>query len=248
MSGSARRGPPDPRRKARFREIARSIVAKDRSDRKYGFTVDTAGAIAQALERAYRDGVRDGPAAPVAAPEQSDTGAVEWALIPPRPRDAFWSICLSILGGDASQSRDGHLAPAVTERGTTGWATVTAGHAPDRVIADRSVVPLVRLELLEQSSNPPERLFLTRLCQRYRTRFRLRASRTSRLGCHSALSRNRPQSVFAGGPRQCRAIGACWRYRTRAARKFLRSVSASEGRADTRGGSTRLRQGVRRRI
>ncbi len=44
-----RQFPPDPRRKARFREIARGIVAKDRSDRKYGLTVDTAGAIAQAL-------------------------------------------------------------------------------------------------------------------------------------------------------------------------------------------------------
>lgn len=161
MTGPSGRFPPDPRRKARFREIARAIVAKDRSDRKYGFTVDTAGAVAQALERAYRDGVRDGPAAPVAVSEQSDTGPVEWALIPPRPRDAFWSICLSILGGDASQSREGHLAPAITERGTPGWAIVTACHAPDRVIGDRSVVPLVRLGLLEQSSDTPERLFLT---------------------------------------------------------------------------------------
>lgn len=53
--------PTDPRRKARFREIARGIVAKDRSDRKYGLTIDTTGAIAQALERAYRDGVRACP-------------------------------------------------------------------------------------------------------------------------------------------------------------------------------------------
>ena len=37
-----------------YREAAREIVAKDRYDRKNGFTVDTAGAIARALERAYR--------------------------------------------------------------------------------------------------------------------------------------------------------------------------------------------------
>jgi len=94
MTGASGRLRPDPRRKARFREIARGIVAKDRYNRKYGIAVDTAGAIAQALERAYRDGVRDDPAAAVQAPEQDDAGPLEWALIPPRPRDAFWSICL----------------------------------------------------------------------------------------------------------------------------------------------------------
>src|SRR3546814_11802620 len=92
MTGAPGRLRPDPRRKARFREIARGIVAKDRYNRKYGIAVDTAGAIAQALERAYRDGVRDDPAAAFQAPEQDDAGPLEWALIPPRPRDAFWSI------------------------------------------------------------------------------------------------------------------------------------------------------------
>ena len=46
----------DPHRKANFREEARGIVAKDRYDRKYGHAVDTAGAIARALERAYKQG------------------------------------------------------------------------------------------------------------------------------------------------------------------------------------------------
>lgn len=152
---------PDPRRKARFREIARGIVAKDRSDRKYGFTVDTAGAIAQALERAYRDGVRDGPAALAPAPEQSETGPVEWALIPPRPREGFWSICLAILGGDGNRSHDGHLAPALTERGTPGWAIVTEGRSPGRVIGERSIRPLIRLNLLDYAPDQPQYLLLT---------------------------------------------------------------------------------------
>ncbi len=161
MTGLPGRFPPDPRRKARFREIARAIVAKDRSDRKYGLTVDTAGALAQALERAYRDGVRDGPAASTPLPEQSDTGPVEWALIPPRPREGFWSICLSILGGNSGQSRDGHLAPAITERGTPGWAIVTEGRSPDRVIGERSNRPLVRLNLLDHAPDRREHLLLT---------------------------------------------------------------------------------------
>jgi len=152
---------PDPRRKARFREIARGIVAKDRYNRKYGIAVDTAGAIAQALERAYRDGVRDDPASAPPASEQSDTGPLEWALIPPRPRDAFWSICLYTLGRDADQPREGHLAPAITERGTPGWALVATGYSHDRVIGDRSIGPLVRLGLIELAVDLPVRMIVT---------------------------------------------------------------------------------------
>ena len=39
MTKAPPRLPPDPRRKVRFREIARGIIAKDRHDRKYGYTV-----------------------------------------------------------------------------------------------------------------------------------------------------------------------------------------------------------------
>ena len=161
MTGASGRLRPDPRRKARFREIARDIVAKDRYNRKYGIAVDTAGAIAQALERAYRDGVRDDPAAAVQAPEQDDAGPLEWALIPPRPRDAFWSICLYTLGRDTDLPRDGHLAPAITERGTPGWTLVAGGYSPDRVISDRSIGPLVRLGLIALAVDLPVRMIVT---------------------------------------------------------------------------------------
>ncbi|WP_287235984.1 hypothetical protein [Mesorhizobium sp.] len=92
--------PADPYRKARFRKMARDIVAKDRHDRKYGMAVDTAGAIARALEKAYRQGFEDNR---VGRPSQSQEpaaqdGPLDWALIPPRPRNAFWSICLFTLG------------------------------------------------------------------------------------------------------------------------------------------------------
>src|SRR3546814_5295188 len=113
------------------------------------------GAIAQALERAYRDGVRDDPAAAFQAPEQDDAGPLEWALIPPRPRDAFWSICLYTLGRDTDLPRDGHLAPAITERGTPGWTLVAGGYSPDRVISDRSIGPLVRLGLIALAVDLP---------------------------------------------------------------------------------------------
>lgn len=43
-------------REAEFREIARRIVSKDRDSKKYRFSVDTAGEILRALEKAYQQG------------------------------------------------------------------------------------------------------------------------------------------------------------------------------------------------
>ena len=110
-----RRPDADPIRKARFREAAREIVAKDRHDRKYGFAVDTAGAVARAMERAYRQGfadAQDEPPMPAAGDVQPGE-AINWALIPPHPRSAFWTICLFVpgkgkrtQGGRATCARD----------------------------------------------------------------------------------------------------------------------------------------------
>lgn len=159
MSRRPRTPAADPRRKANFREEARSIVAKDRYDRKYGHAVDTAGAIARALERAYKQGfadARDDQVRPT--PEVSDEGPLEWLLIPPRPRNAFWSCCLFTFGRRGDQYRNGHLEPEVTERGTIGWRLVVAGIEPDKVIGASSIQPLVKLGLLEADPAEPHRL------------------------------------------------------------------------------------------
>ena len=174
MTGKPERPPPDPRRKARFREIARGIVAKDRYNRKYGIAVDTAGAIAQALERAWRDGVHDGPAVPKPAVEQHDTGLMEWALIPPRPRNAFWSICLFTLARGDEPARSGYLAPAITERGTAGWNLVVPGRLMDKTFGDKTIMPLLRLGLLEPAVDDRTRLIVSRRGQETWEEFRMR--------------------------------------------------------------------------
>lgn len=128
MNERPRKHQPDPHRKVRFREAARDIIAKDRYDRRYGRTVDTAGAVAHALERAYREGFADAQSEPRTPdiPIEPIAGAIEWALIPPRPRNAFWSICLFICGrGDATGS-GGYLVPVTTVRGTAGLEPVPA--------------------------------------------------------------------------------------------------------------------------
>ena len=94
--------------------------------------------------------------------EQPDTtGPLEWAMIPPRPRDAFWSICLFFLGREADDTRNGYLEPALTERGTPGWAMVVPGRNREKVIGDRTIGPLVRLGLLVRSSDGPVRILVT---------------------------------------------------------------------------------------
>src|SRR5208283_5951357 len=111
MSRRPRTPAADPHRKANFREEARGIVAKDRYDRKYGHAVDTAGAIARALERAYKQGFADAQDDHVRpTPEVSDGGPLEWVLIPPRPRNAFWSCCLFMFGRHGDQPRGGYLS------------------------------------------------------------------------------------------------------------------------------------------
>lgn len=154
----------DPYRKARFREIAREIVAKDRYDRKYGKAVDTAGAIARALERAYRSGFEDNRSG---KPRQvrdtlTDDGPVDWALIPPRPRNAFWDICLSTLGRGDAPAQKGFLAATVTQRETPGWQLVVPAQSYcDKPIGEKTIIPLVRLGLIEPAPDDPGHLIVS---------------------------------------------------------------------------------------
>lgn len=160
----AHRPEADPIRKVRFREAARAIVAKDRRDRKYGFAVDTAGAIARAMERAYREGFAaawgEGPVSPAGQVAPQDT--TDWALIPPRPRAAFWRICRFVLGKDERTGGQGYLVPATTERGTAGWRLIVPRrNYENKPIGDRTIGPLVRLRLLELADEGPEKLLVS---------------------------------------------------------------------------------------
>ena len=97
--------------------------------------MDTAGAIARALERVYRQGFEDAqtdrPTAKLeVVPEE---GPFEWAMIPPRPRTAFWSICLFCRGRGDRPDGGGYRVPETTERGMPGWRLVAFN---DRVLRD----------------------------------------------------------------------------------------------------------------
>lgn len=161
----------DPHRTAAFREAARAIVFKDRGDRRSGLAVDTAGAIARAMERAYAEGYADTQrSTPVKegslARPGSDTARadqpIDWVLIPPRPRQAFWTICLFILGREpvAGIAAAGCLVTAETERGTPGWR-LTECNGFEKPFGHSTILPLLRLGLLAATHGPTPCLVLS---------------------------------------------------------------------------------------
>ncbi|MGF7212963.1 hypothetical protein GGE65_007599 [Skermanella aerolata] len=163
MTKRPRQPSADAYRKVRFREMAREIVAKDRHDQRYGQVVDTAGAIARALERVYRQGFEDAQTdCPTAKPEVvPDEGAFEWTMIPPRPRTAFWSICLFCLGRGDRPDVDGYMVPETTERGTPSWRLVAFNDRDIKVIGENTLKPLLRLGLLALTEDTPRRLIVS---------------------------------------------------------------------------------------
>jgi hypothetical protein len=123
-------------RKRQFRETARNILHVAKGKRRLGNAVDTAGAVARAMEQAYRLGFEQGLKGPVAAVanpviaavDAPNSGAMNWTLIPPRTRSTFWSICLAALGREGRTETPSYLESAPTRRGTLAWQLVV----PDR--------------------------------------------------------------------------------------------------------------------
>lgn len=118
----------------------------------------------RALERVYRQGFVDahGEQSMLAADDVQSGDAIDWALIPPRPRTAFWTICLFILGKGERTDGAGHLVPATTEQGTPGWQLVLpSGNFEKNPLGEKTIVPLVQLALLELAAGAPECLLVS---------------------------------------------------------------------------------------
>jgi hypothetical protein len=129
--------------------------------RQRGEAVDTAGAVARAMEQAYRLGFDDALKGPQGSGADGATAqgsaptsdAMAWTLIPPRTRSTFWSICLAALGREGRNATSSYLEPVPTRRGTRAWELVV----PDRQTFEKSVgngtiVTLLRLGLLEEAN------------------------------------------------------------------------------------------------
>ena len=164
------RGPKsDGRRKIQFRETARHIVRMDRVKRQFGEAVDTAGAVARAMEQAYRLGFEqaltgtDGVDVPEPAMRESEPqDAMEWGKIPPRTRSTFWSICLAALGRKGLTETSAYLEQETTRRGRVAWRLIVPdGQIYDRVVGDGTIVTMIRLGLLDLATEDESQVALT---------------------------------------------------------------------------------------
>jgi len=145
-------------RKRRFRETARDILHMAKVKRQFGQAVDAAGAVASAMERAYRFGFEDalkGSAgskvdnASASASEAPDD-AMLWTMIPPRTRGTFWSICLAALGREGRTATRSYLEKVPARGGKWVWQLVVPERQPyEKRVGDGTITTLFRLGLLE---------------------------------------------------------------------------------------------------
>ena len=158
-----RGGPPgDANRKRQFRETARDILHMAKVKRQFGEAVDAAGAVARAMEQAYRLGFEDalkGAAESEAAeastqPDPAHNDAMRWTLIPPRTRGTFWSICLAALGREGRTATSSYLESVPTREGRLAWQLVVPEHQPyEKRVGDGTIITLCRLGLLEEGDD-----------------------------------------------------------------------------------------------
>ena len=155
--------PANAERKRLFRETARDILLTAKVKRQFREAVDNAGAIARAMEQAYRLGFDDAlkrvtgsppPMADLSAgvPIDPPDDAMEWTRIPPRTRSTFRSICLAALGRDQRTATPSYLQLILKPGGTVAWQLVV----PDcqtyvKTVGDGTIVTLVRLGLLQHA-------------------------------------------------------------------------------------------------
>jgi hypothetical protein len=155
---STRRPPGNADRKRQFRETAREILHMAKVKRQFREPVDAAGAVASAMERAYRLGFEDalkGSAGSKVDNARTLTGValddgMTWTMIPPRTRATFWSICLAALGRNGRTATPSYLEQVPTRAGKWVWQLVVPERQPyEKRVGDGTVTTLFRLGLLE---------------------------------------------------------------------------------------------------
>lgn len=131
-------------RRAAFREIARNIISDDRAARKLGISQNTIGAIERALLKAFQEGY-------VAAnTPEPDEPPLTWEQLPSRSRDTLYSMTLSFSNFMRKATYVPDQIECFDDQGKRRWRLSSDRNARDsRSIADGSVAPLIKLELIE---------------------------------------------------------------------------------------------------
>ena len=160
----------DLQRDADIKEIARAIMNSDRHCRKYGQTVDTGGAIRRALEKAYQRGKKEEREGEPEIVRPNRPDAMLWALIPRKSRDAFYTICLFLLGAEEEKVKS--VQYVIQQQEGAAWeksqwelhilledSPIFEGHT----FGDATIRPLLKLGLLSYGDSGDVRnAYLTR--------------------------------------------------------------------------------------
>jgi hypothetical protein len=147
----------DPWLRAEFRETARTIVQRDRQARKLGHSQNTIAEIERAMAGAYRLGRDGGESLPTAEPIAES--AIDWAVIPPRARQALDDMTWCPVGFDVELP---HGVRCVEIAGRERWARIfRSGQTDERAFHPSAIHPLCKLGLLEPVPDDPGLLVLS---------------------------------------------------------------------------------------
>jgi hypothetical protein len=143
----------DQQLRSEFKELARSLVARDRHARKFGRSQNTIADIERALVRAYVLGRAEAKNPPKMQSNGSGDMVLDWILVPPRARDVLSSMTLPLSMRWSRPGGEAHKIEWYIDDGRRRWRILRHGpSAPlDHSVADGSVQPLVKLGLLEPS-------------------------------------------------------------------------------------------------
>jgi hypothetical protein len=147
----------DPRLRAEFKEIARSIISRDRRARKLGRSQNTIGDIERALVEAFVFGQELGDA-PYSVPGSAHSG-IDWEQVPPRGREVLASLTYRNDQCEVSNAVGLRQLPSGEK---TRWGSqYESGRVSGHTVADGGVSPLARLGLLAPSAQDHDLLVLT---------------------------------------------------------------------------------------
>ena len=158
----------DPEQRAIYKEIARRIVSSDRVANKRGVSQNTIGEIQRALVSAYVAGCMQGQN-PV---QQPTSKALTWLQIPSRSRDTISSLTYCYSARFSRPEYTPALIMRFNREGKWRWSHIdNNGDLEEHSVADGSVQPLVRLELLAPINTIQDVYELTeegvRICKDY---------------------------------------------------------------------------------
>lgn len=136
------------RLRAAFKEVARVIIARDRAARKHGHSQNTIGEIERALVKAYAIGFEKAMI-PGTSPVGSEGGLVlDWIEIPPRARNALWSLTLGIKPGPGHAPDEPITIERITLDGRSRWIGSAHRNRKDaRTFSSGGICPLINLGL-----------------------------------------------------------------------------------------------------